>query len=363
MSKLLTTIAAFSVAFCVSINTQAEEKKLPESIATYFSMSGDTIEDFKVTFSHPSLPDLTSARGAFDAWAAINDERKEFEIERRKLFYTWTDLGIKHLEPSEKALLHADCIADLNAERERMAGYRKKAPSYYNTPMTVKETKELEDGSIAFIAFYKEVSAAGDEEYVNFERITCKKCDDGKWRVNLVEHAGDDKLSETSEWYQSYGTLEMLYNYHGSVEATKSIPSLKQTDAEATVHSLFNHLCVKNWQLECLYNENVMGSYVKALESLCTKEWQDRLKKVAGYDKKHEARKPRTVMNTRDSEDGEIIVRLKPESDWNGPLDIHVKKDGDVWKIVSAWKIKLPKNEGGKESREQVKDIYSARWG
>jgi hypothetical protein len=344
-----------------------EEKKEAADEPGSFKVSGETIDDFKVEFTHPDEPDLSTPMGAAKACIAISDGRSSFEDQEVEVFRKWGEAAQKALKPFEEKLLSEEALEDRKALAKKREELRSRPSSGGVLPVTLGETKELEDGRVQISGTSHEYSDWKGErkEYASPVRYTLKKGEDGKWRIDKVEGAWEDEDEEgnkTFEWYEDYGVLEMYYNYAGAAESLEAVPALKQDTPENAALSLTGSLCRRWTLLDWRFYDKVMTPYMNALESLCTKEWKDYLKEVAKGDEDAEEPKPREVESVRDGEGGIKIVRFKPEQEWNGPLDIHVKKSGDLWQVVCAKSVKLPESEDGEEEYQQLEDIYAASW-
>lgn len=363
MLNIITTIAITSALLLGgSIQTTAEDKPVAKPETSYFKTTGDSIESFKIEFNHPEKPDLSTPEGAFNAWVSITDERKEFSDSETKAAHAWSELRVKHLQTIEPKLLSGAALKDLAGDRKYKEEYRNsKKTSMYYTPIIITETKKLDDKTVQYLASNKEVY--GEEEYPNLHRLTFKKAKDGKWLMSKAESGNyADEEKKEIEWYENYGILEFLYNRHGSVEYFKDIAKLKLDTPENAAITLFDYLFQKDKLIDATYHDIKLQPYISAIESLCTEEWQNELKKAAGWDDDGSGIESRKIESTKDGENGHKIVRLKPTNNWSGPLDIHLAKDGEVWKIVSIYSVKLPKGEKGKESRTKIDDLYAAQW-
>jgi hypothetical protein len=57
-------------------------------------------------------------------------------------------------------------------------------------------------------------------------------------------------------------------------------------------------------------------------------------------------------------------VRFKPRSEWSSPIEIRVRKDGDVWKVIEVGQLEAEWDMEGNTTYNYRKadDIYSIRW-
>jgi hypothetical protein len=367
----------------VAVSAQAQDSKPPFEWKT----SGDTVETFKAELKLNTAIDQSTPEGTVNGFSLLTDGRDE----HREAFDAVSEKAYAAIDKSVDPLFEKLLSEELNKSRlDARAESRKKGSSSYKSgATTIVSVTEGKDGAKLVETLQKnswmneeydpetgeKTGKMKEEIYENKGRYTLIKGEDGKWRIDSYERMQknwekmDDMGNAPEEWVVSDTMLSWLMQKY---EPAKTA-DLKQDTAEAAAQALFNCVFPKrdNWERQSY--ASAQESWLVVLKPLHT---ENAIKAAAAKDgegKEGEAEietgdsGSREVDKVTDGAEGVKQVKFKARTEWSSPMELHVKKTGDVWKVVKVgvydkdWE-NMDENGNAPEKFREITNVEELRW-
>jgi hypothetical protein len=343
-SKTMWFSAALLLLVAVTAQAQEETKKAPFEWKT----SGDTVETFKAEFVVNTPVDQSTPEGLVNGYTALTDNRTEYAKMTQEYYAKGATVVKAATKPLFEKLLSEEMMkfrmdAEAAAEKEEDSTYISEATTIVGVTDGkdgAKLVETLQKGSYMSEGWDPETGQpTGKMEENKWEtktRLTVVKGEGDKWRIERIENMqknwekADEMGNAPDEWMEVNNAISWYLEERKPEVATE----LKQDTPENAALSLFNSVFRNrdNWYAE-IYARGIKG-WVDAVKPLFTEKG---LKGPAEDGEKYETpSSTREVDKVKDGADGVKMVKLKSRSEWSGPVEVHVKKIGEVWKIVNA---------------------------
>ncbi|MHC4840337.1 MAG: hypothetical protein ACYTDT_05150 [Planctomycetota bacterium] len=353
---------------------------VPAEFRLVLDVSGDTLEEFKVTHAKTSKPDFSSPRALVEDISKFMERGTGLQAQGDTVDEKFGEIVDALIESSEEKLLTADLIADLVDEREKMEKRSSERdegkPETKHHPIEVSNEVKNDDGTVSLEvsqrseSFHKENDEWVMTERNRKERFTTVEIEDGTWRVSKHERWREDQKDETKgKWEESHILVQVkeMTHYKDRLKPISPIDnSTAEKAASAVVDSLFAlsgfkfmggtvfAMVAVEPLVELFFSDDVL----KASEEMLKEE----LKKDDGW-----TGKPREFDST--SIDGDvttIVFKLKdPDSKFDkSKLVLKLKKFDDGYKVFEGGTMRLPWNaeEGAKPEYKKAEKFTSLKW-
>jgi hypothetical protein len=358
----------------VAVTAQAQEEKAPYA----WKISGDTVESFKAEFVVNTPADQSTPEGVVTGYALLTDNRSSNAELNGELYAKTTAVVKAGTKPMFEKLLSEEMLK-VRADAEAEAAKKAEESTYKTEATTIvgvtdgkdgaKLVETSQKGSYMVEGWDKDTGQpTGKMEEQTWEtksRFTVVKGEGDKWRIDRIEQMqknwekADEMGNAPDEWVEVGNAL----GWYMDERKTEKAEDLKQDTPEAAAVSLFNSVFLSrdNWTME-IYTRGMKG-WMDAVKPLFTEKG---LKGPAEDGEKYELPSAiRVVDKVTDGTDGVKKVKLKARTEWSGAVEIHVKKVGDVWKIVNAGYYELEWNDMGdmvEGEFKEHKDLDSLGW-
>jgi hypothetical protein len=350
-----------------------EEKKQPYEWKT----SGDTVETFKADFVLHATPDQSTPEGTINAYAILADHRTEYAPITQEFYKKAQEVVSKATKPLFEKLFSAELVKSTETANAESEG--KDDSDYKVSAMTITATTEGEKGAklvetVQTTSYKTPVSnpetgePTGKMEEQSYEtkmRFTLVKGEDGKWRIDRVEQLMknwekmDDAGNAPEEWQQTGSMLSWYLNMAQPEKAEEIKQDTPENAALSVWHGLFRQRDVWNMTVFAASQKG----WVDATKALFT---ENGLKAPEEEGSAIEmTSNKREVDKVTDGSDGVKQVKLKPRSEWYGATELHLKKDGDNWKIVKAGYYDMVWDDMGEQKEGEfieVTNIEELSW-
>ncbi len=374
--RTISRVILASVAMAALIvMAQAQDKpKSPWEIV----VSGDTLEAMKVSIALHEKVDQSTPEGVAAAYCMLADDRaavKDMEAAARD---RWNKLLYQAMKPHEQQLLSAEAFEALVKLRAKSG----KDDTYSNRRAASKiaAVDKIDDQNVwvtctqESIITRRKTPDADPETERNEEkmRLHVRKGNDGKWRIQSrqawqVSWESIDEGEEEYVWEKSETVLWSLLYF----EQLKPVPvaKLDQSTPESAARSLFEWLAPTKENFELGAAGKFLAVWSSELKALHTQDYIDSCTETAKRNAaESEARKadqgPRVVESVTEGEDGLKVVKIKQRYESLGAIELRLKQDGEVWKIVSGGYYERDWKSEDKEALRfvPVPDIYQLAW-
>ena len=331
-----------------SVSGQDTEAKKP--LPFEFKVTGDTVETFKAEFKLNAKIDQSTPEGLINSYCLLADNRGEVSKAQETAFKPIPDI-IRKAEQPIRARLFTEEMAKKVAETENPDDSENKS-EYGQEATEILSVTDGKDGAKLVETVQKTWfmmegwdSETGEptgkmekQEREAKLRYTCSKGQDGNWRIDMVERqeqawAGMDE-EPSFEWVATKTTI------HWVMERAKAgkPDELKQDTPENAALSLFNHLLRQReaWNDEMHYR--ALRGWMDAIMTMFSEKGLKGPEKEEGEDDTElfGTKVKREVEFVSDDADGVKRVKFKPSNEWFGAIEVYVKKEGEVWKIVKT---------------------------
>jgi hypothetical protein len=337
-------------------------------------LSGDTVDTFKAEFKLHIELDQSSARAVVESYAQLTDSRHNNMPAERHLNHRANDLIAEATASIYDRLLTQEA-RDAREKDIEQSALDTEEMQYRAEATRILAENAGENGAIlietAQKATYRnrawESETGGmtgewqDQEHEEFLRYTCVRGSDGKWRIDRIETRRMDWAASREADEEVYSWTDMDPAIRAYMEARKTEPftvaELKQDTPENAAMAVFSHLVpLHHNHLNRIYAESRVD-WAKAISSLLTENLANR---------EFSARElhPREVLSVEDGEDGLKLVQFNSRSEWRGPVEVQLRKDGDVWKIVRAGSYTTRRENGERVIDRFVEEprLLSLNW-
>jgi hypothetical protein len=345
-----------AVLLLVAVTAMAqEENKQPYEWKT----SGDTVETFKAEFVLHAKADQSTPEGTINAYALLSDNRTDHAAINQAFYKKGQEVVAKAAKPLYEKLLSVELVKSTEAANADTG--KTDDNSYKAGAMTITATSDGEKGAKLVETLQKATYMAegydpetgeptGKMEEQTYEtkmRFTLVKGEDGKWRIDRTEQMTknwekmDDMGNAPEEWQPTSSVLSWYLN----MEEPEKAEEIKQDTPENAALSLWHGL----FRQRDSWNRSIFSSgqkgWIEAMKALFTEQG---MKAPDDGGEKYEApSSQREIDKVTDGSEGVKQVRLKPRSEWYGATALHLKKEGDSWKIVKAGYFDMSWNEMG----------------
>ncbi|MCL4731884.1 MAG: hypothetical protein KJ044_15810 [Planctomycetes bacterium] len=309
---------------------------------------GDSPETFKATLVVHQKVDQSTARGVVEAYCGFTDSRDTTRKADRVVRDAWNAVQWKALAPWEEKLLGKEA-------RESLAKARKEETDRDPTkdrsaePTTITGESEGENGAVLVETLQKTINRApGKDGQINESvwesrlRFTCRKGDDGKWRIARIERRQRDWSKDDDNawvWREETGMLSMIYSLLALKAPAEPAEPAQDTPEKAAL-ALYLCLLARETALQTRMLNLAIGPYRDVLEPLFAPELVDKAKAEAEVEQKRSADSPRPaspeVDSVSDGKDGDKVVRLKPVTRWGGRVQMTLRAANGKWQVVEA---------------------------
>lgn len=377
-SRVLPMAALMAVFAWTGALAQEPEPAEPESSESSpkapfeWTASGETVEDFEVEFTPIYEIDRSSPEALVKSYAAYGDERAETLEAMEEVASKWRAALLNSLSEHEEKLLSKGAREALRTARKDA---KTRAPTYTEEagPIEIKGAPQVEDNVHWVEATQSVKKRERDWETGEWKESTeetrlrfgCLNDGDGNWAIDRVRHWGkdwdtvDEDGNVVEAWIEHPTPLAALAYARNQARNLGEVAPIRQSTPEEAAMSLFDSLLKRRNQLESTMVEKALMPWFDVLSSLFTQDYMARQQaKFEGVGANEEpARETESI-----TDKGEVtVVKFKPRGEWRGAVELHLTKDGDVWKIHKAGYYKLGFDSGGEEIREfhEEPDIYA----
>ena len=183
-------------------------------------------------------------------------------------------------------------------------------------------------------------------------RFTCSKAESGDWQIDRVERwqfskkASKGGARRISDWV---AVPTALHNVTPR-ETPPDPEPLKQDTPENAAHSLFDHLLRQRtiWKHEL--RSRALRGWIDALVPMFSEEGlKDPIEEELAQLKKKAGDQPaREIEFTSDGVDGIKRVKFKRGDGWMGSVEVHLKQEDEVWKVIKAgyYRVEIDRETG-----------------
>jgi hypothetical protein len=339
--------------------------------------SGETIEELKVEFKLNIELDQSSPDAVVTSYALLIDSRTATLAAERELNARTNELVAKAIAPIEAKLATAESL-EAKAKHREQEQRDIVEMNYQSDGMRIIETEQTDDGAVFVVTAQKSTfrarawdretgGATGDwedREFENFTRFRCVKQADGKWYIDRLETRATDwaAMREAGDSETEIYTWNETDPGHVSWAQARNTPAfpvaeLKQDTPENAALALFNHLIPTYLNHTNRTYASNRTEWAAAIKSIST----DRLR---NHDAGKREMRERTLLSVTDGEDGIKVVQFAASTNFRGPMELHLRKDGDVWKIVRGGTYTLKRVDGERVPDKFVEEpnLISLNW-
>ena len=337
------------VATTISGQETAPAKPLPFE----FKVSGDTVESFKAEFKLNAKVDQSTPEALVNSYCLLTDNRSEVSDAIEKTFDPVQDI-VRKAEQPIRAKLFSEEVQKKVAEAEKPdeesskdSEYGRNATEISNVSDGANGAKLVETVQVTWFMMESYNEETGEptgemekQENKSKQRFTCSKGEDGNWRIDKVEAKYSWGMKGTDEEESEWEPTSTIVHYMMMREAVEKPEELKQDTPENAALSMFNHLLRQRsaWQDEM--QSRALSGWVEAIMPMFSEEGlknPDEAKEgEEGEEEMFGENTKREVDFVSDDADGVKRVKFKASNEWMGAVEVYVKKDGEVWKIVKA---------------------------
>lgn len=296
-----------------------------------WKITGDTAEEFKAEFEFGGKIDQSTPEALVNTHNQLCDNRSEHQESGEALMKAVFKLIDKSMDGVEKALLSEELLKGMRApeDDERSSRYKRHAAE-------ITGQSDGPDGS-KYVEVTQKMSY-DDEVNENKQRFKCVKGDDGKWLIDGVEAWEMDWSDHDGEGeppYKWQPTMTMVHwlTMEKSMPPIGPAPELKQDTPENAAMALFTSVLERRdaWDIE------LQGRALKVWVELLGSLYTDAARKAPDGVRNPKPEEPkREIDKVTDGEDGVKKVLLKKRDQRSEPVEIHVKKSGEVWQVIGA---------------------------
>jgi hypothetical protein len=365
-----------TVLLLVAVSARAQDAK---KAAFEWKTSGDTVETFKAECVLASPIDQSTPEGVVNGYTLLTDNRSEHREASDAIGKKAEELVAKAVKPLYDKLLGEELAKSREAAIAESSKESSKG-SYKSEATTITSVTDGKDGAKIVETSQKGSYSSEEWDYEkgeptgkmvetpweNKSRYTVIKGEDGKWRINVIEmlqknwDKADDMGEAPEEWMPSQSALIWLMQEQPETKPAE----LKQDTPENTAQSLFNSVFASADNYQNKVFASAKQSWIGLLKPLHTEAAMTPPKdedgaKFATAERSHE------VDKVTDGSEGVKVVKFKATSEWSGAIEIHVKKTGDVWKIVKAGYYDVKWDDMGEMSEGdfvEVTNLEQLRW-
>lgn len=370
MLRLLMLPLLVTGVIAVSAQEKTESTDAEDSPFT-FKISGETVEDFKLEFIANYEVDQSSPAALVKTYAAYADNREPMRLEMESIGKKWDAAIEKSLEPEERKLLTDEAFKALHAEPED----EEDRPAFSRVSEPLKPTGKVEKGdSFVWVEAVQKTEVTrenwetGEMETLTEEerlRFRCVEGDDGNYRIDAVERWGEDwentkdRDDPAMKWVK-HTTPYTFMKFSMATGEREETPALKQSTPKEAALSLFESLIPRREALSASIYDKGIDAWVDILDGLFTDAFTEAADKQIEEWGGRDAPIEREVESVAE-DNGVTIVKFKPRSEWEGSIELHMKKVGDAWKIHKAGYSELAFDTDGNRiwKFKEESDIYS----
>lgn len=338
-----------------SVSGQETEAKKPAPFE--IKISGDSIENLKTEFKLNAKLDQSSPEALINSYCLLADNRSEVNDANEASFKKVQDILRKAEQPIRAKLFTEEMDKKVSEAKKPEAD--SDDSDYGAEPTEITKVSDGADGAKLVETLQKTwyMMESWDEEtgeptgkkekQVNEQkqRFTCSKGEDGNWRIDTVESWQPDyeNWNGMEDPAHKWTPTRTIIHWMMEQEKPEKPAELKQDTPENAALSLFNHLLRQRETWNDEIQSRAIGGWVDALMPLFSEkgmkdpsEAEEEGEEDGEEEDMFGRNKKREIEFVSDDADGVKRVKFKKSSEWFGAVEVYVKKDGEVWKIVKT---------------------------
>lgn len=365
------TLACTTLAALIVVAPAQDKPTPPWEIL----VTGDSLESMKVSIALHEKIDQSTPEGLAAAYCMLADDRAVVDDMEEAARNRWLELLHNALKPHEQKLLGTEAYEALVKSRRKDT--KDRTFSFRREASKVSGVEKIDDRNVwvtctqqSVITRRKAPEAKPETERTEEKmRLHTRKGDDGRWRIEgrqawQISWDAIDEGEEEYVWEKSETVLWSLLYFEQ--QKPRQVSELGQSTPEAAASAVLNWLAPTRENFELGAAKKFLGVWSNELKALHTADYinactESVKRNIAEAEARDTNKAARVIESVADGDNGTKVVKFKAQYEWSGAIELRLKQDGEVWKVVAAGYYER-EGQGDAYKYVALADIYELAW-